>query len=1085
MAPQPAGGLYIELRALVAKFSQDMDGAVKSVLGAEKKISGAFKTIQKIGQAALVIGGAAAVYKLGQAVGALAEKGDELDDLTASFKQLGGTSAQLDAAKTALLGTVSSMDLMKIANEGMIKQIPGLADNFGLMADYAGRFAEATGKDAKAALEELVGAMTMAKEKQLASLGIVIDADLAYEQYAASIGVTAKQLDDAQKKEARQLAALKAIEEQNGKLLPMQDSLNAAQKAMSVAMDEAQAKFGIALASNETLTEAYRKFTKVLNEINWEQLGQNAADFFATVLDWAGKVLPAVLGYINEVIGGFNTLFGSGTRAQADRMAISLAELEKELATLDERTKPYEGPAMQALFGWTPEQIEEERTRLKAAIKVGWDELNRLNGILNENTTTAQTTTTAVNETSTAVEGLGRASIPAIQNTGLAGEAIGKMGEEAKKAAAEVAKLKTEWGKYKQEADQSGLEDQINNAIQNLDQAGLDKLKDQIGTSVYNGFTEKWKEAVDKGAVSMDEISEYGQKAAKEVTDKYQAELDQAAKEHFESFAGSFDQLAGSIAGLGDALGIELDGVVNAFTTQLSEETKGKLMQGISDGLKELGIDASAGEVGAYAQVGMDVLGTSLSAGSIDKETQSNRGTGAAVGSGIGAGIGAAFGGAAGAQIGAQIGKVIGGEIGATMKWGPQNPATQARHAFANFIEEGFEKLGAVSFFDAQNRLKTVAGKNFNFLEGDTGRFNTPGWAESMNAWGEQAKGTFDALGKGFKELLGLTEDVGGQIGFLLGENLAGNIDNARLLVAQLGITFEEFDKALFESAKKGTMRWSEYRSTIAGIAEAYKPGLVAVGNLSGAMEQLVGSGGRGIAAIKSVKDTAVEAMEAGAKSIDDMGRMMIAQGVDPKVVESYLAAIKAMGITSLQQLSQASDQLAGGVVAEFENRNAEIKKQWETMTNDLKGLKDTIDKIPTEKDIQINVRTNLDDNSRQLLNSNITSGSNTGSVEGTKFASGGIVDRPTFFSYGGNKLGMAGEAGSEAIMPLTRIGGKLGVLAVQKGGGGGANYYVDARGATPGMENRIKAALREVEERAVRRSINAVADGGRRGARF
>lgn len=48
-------------------------------------------------------------------------------------------------------------------------------------------------------------------------------------------------------------------------------------------------------------------------------------------------------------------------------------------------------------------------------------------------------------------------------------------------------------------------------------------------------------------------------------------------------------------------------------------------------------------------------------------------------------------------------------------------------------------------------------------------------------------------------------------------------------------------------------------------------------------------------------------------------------------------------------------------------------------------------------------------------------------------FANGDILTGPTLF-------GLAGEAGDEAIMPLTRIGGKLGVKSA--GGDGGANHY-------------------------------------------
>lgn len=55
-------------------------------------------------------------------------------------------------------------------------------------------------------------------------------------------------------------------------------------------------------------------------------------------------------------------------------------------------------------------------------------------------------------------------------------------------------------------------------------------------------------------------------------------------------------------------------------------------------------------------------------------------------------------------------------------------------------------------------------------------------------------------------------------------------------------------------------------------------------------------------------------------------------------------------------------------------------------------------------------------------------------------FANGGIFDRPITFPMSGGRTGLAGEAGFEAIMPLTRINGKLGVHAV----GGGSNQVIN-----------------------------------------
>jgi hypothetical protein len=64
-------------------------------------------------------------------------------------------------------------------------------------------------------------------------------------------------------------------------------------------------------------------------------------------------------------------------------------------------------------------------------------------------------------------------------------------------------------------------------------------------------------------------------------------------------------------------------------------------------------------------------------------------------------------------------------------------------------------------------------------------------------------------------------------------------------------------------------------------------------------------------------------------------------------------------------------------------------------------------------------------------------------------FAAGGIVSSATMFPMK-NGMGVMGEAGPEAIMPLTRIGGKLGVMA--QGGGGGSNVQVNVINQTTGV---------------------------------
>lgn len=84
-------------------------------------------------------------------------------------------------------------------------------------------------------------------------------------------------------------------------------------------------------------------------------------------------------------------------------------------------------------------------------------------------------------------------------------------------------------------------------------------------------------------------------------------------------------------------------------------------------------------------------------------------------------------------------------------------------------------------------------------------------------------------------------------------------------------------------------------------------------------------------------------------------------------------------------------------------------------------------------------------------------------------FANGGVVGGPSLFSMGGGQLGLMGEAGPEAILPLARgSDGRLGV----RSGGGGANVHVTMNITTPDAQSFV-ASQRQVSSalaRAVKR---------------
>jgi lambda family phage tail tape measure protein len=85
-----------------------------------------------------------------------------------------------------------------------------------------------------------------------------------------------------------------------------------------------------------------------------------------------------------------------------------------------------------------------------------------------------------------------------------------------------------------------------------------------------------------------------------------------------------------------------------------------------------------------------------------------------------------------------------------------------------------------------------------------------------------------------------------------------------------------------------------------------------------------------------------------------------------------------------------------------------------------------------------------------------------------TPFASGGVVSTPTYFPMG-KGLGLAGEAGAEAILPLRRSAdGKLGVAAA--GGGAPVNVVFNVTSQDAASFRKSEGQITGMLARAVSR---------------
>ena len=97
----------------------------------------------------------------------------------------------------------------------------------------------------------------------------------------------------------------------------------------------------------------------------------------------------------------------------------------------------------------------------------------------------------------------------------------------------------------------------------------------------------------------------------------------------------------------------------------------------------------------------------------------------------------------------------------------------------------------------------------------------------------------------------------------------------------------------------------------------------------------------------------------------------------------------------------------------------------------------------------------------------NLFAGTNPALGGVTAFAKGGVIASPSYFPMG-QGLGVAGEAGAEAIMPLSR--GSDGRLGVAGGGGGAVTVHFNVTASDAKSFVRSEAELSAMLLRAVKR---------------
>lgn len=1019
--------------------SKELEDSIKrtgeAAQRSESSFSGFSSNVTASALGAISLGSALAIVTKGLTDALVVER------LTSGFETLqnkigNNAVSAMSSLKDATKGLITELDLMKSANQAVLLGVDDGSGKFDDLANAALRLGNAMGIEAKEALDSLVIGIGRGSKQVLDNLGVVINAEEAYQKYATTLRITADKLSEVQKQEAIKAVATDAV------------------------MKSAEGLSDV----NNTAAESYQKLKVALSDSYHEMvLGLSGSDSLKQSLDFLTEVvkgLPPVFDEATESLGSFVDLLMSAATEFLDRgatkfenIALKIADFiiqvisaKNEIASFASEIGGNLLIAMQKLnialyssaFGKFAFGIENAQKGIAKASQ-SIDELNtqimtnrgevlRLDPHISKLSTSFQSTEKQVDKTTESVEELEKelrlskpewkfvsdATLKANKNFDGLKLSTDKATESSKKHGVVI----TDTGKalYKmidigKELGNNVLKNQLKKDIEFSTEAFANQaidiktltidLEELRNSYIKLGLTAKEIDSLISSA-SLSPNSKI-EKAKETVEGFFDKDLpDFLSKSITESIIDGFENGFNS-----DTIKSVSNSASQIFATKFQDSFGALFKKG---GFTSANIGSALADLGlAY---GISSLGQNLSDNK--KDTKGGIVSGAITGASYGASFGAW-----GAIIGAVLGAGAGYLAGTT---GQSNEkGARSRKETINFIEDAInrkylpflEEQGNIILGSSRrwsddysdgwaNQFQQNMGQSINNVVsgifGDTvggwqadidaaingerydpvpGQIQGSDWADQYwNTFGQEAGLSFSALGAAMTQFADESTEQFSQIGLVLAENLVGNLDNARLLLQTMGVSAQDLEQAFLEIGLSGQETWHTVETFFQQIPSLTGEGLVGLGDVKGALDQITMSGGRGQTALFGLRNLAIEIGEVGGRSLDDLKNSLLGAGLTAEETNSILQALQQRGIDNLEELRNASDRTLGGVIADMESLGYSFEDAFgeglEESIQDIDRLRETITQIPdtVEKNLRINVSTKYQDaQSQQALN--------------------------------------------------------------------------------------------------------------------
>lgn len=886
-----------------------IDTTTKQIDDLDKKLSGVGKTSEGAaggvdGFSSKLIAAGLGAVSFGAAMATLNSTLDNalrVENLTAGFNNLQASIgndavSKMTALQDATGGLISKMDLMQSANQAVLLGVDDGTGKFEQLAGASLKLGAAMGITAKEALDSLVVGIGRGSKLVLDNLGIMVNSEQAYKDYAKSINVTVDALTDSQKKLAFQKAAFEAANESAAALAEPADTAAGAYARFKVSIGELIDQMSVAISDSDRLKTAINLGTEAV------EAAPSAWERFKSVLSTVGE-------YIDAIENSFS-MFIATSGAKWNAFVSLLGEFKfPSPAAVDQRAKE----SLDKMFA----EQEAFKVKWSQTLAIGKAPVGALDIFGGDFTQEIQKGSLALAKLSDGLSGGGGGGGSSVEDA-------------AKKAKLAMDSLLKSVAELRSNKELDFLKKELKLAIEL--KAPTEALR-ALSVSIYETVKEANERAFIAAGGRMNEAAMAAiDEKSKYETAKIEASIIEGTKKGTDKAKTFFESIVNELGidlfdtssefGANLALQVE-NSLAGAIKSAFNSGDIGKAIEGLATSVAGALGTAVAGPIGgAIAEIGAQSainIGKSVAKG--DKISDRDN-----------------------LMVGGVNGLIYNEVIGEGMFRGKGSEGKRARSQIESWLEE-------------------TLGKNVEF-DNFTNNFRDT----FSNVTGE-AQGAFETIGEAIKGLVGVTTDVGDQIGYILSDNFGGTIDDLKYVVSDLGITFEQVQDQMVQAFLAGEQSATQVVGALAGIEEAFKPGLAGAGQFTAAMDNLIGSMGMGRDSLKSLRDLAVEFKETGGKSLaefqvalENSGKYTSAQ------ISSLFQALANKGITSLDQLSGASDIALIGVLSDLESLGFEFNESFGRSIKDsikyINDFKKVLSDLPetTEKNLKINVSTNYTD---------------------------------------------------------------------------------------------------------------------------